>query len=141
MKMSLFGSNVQLAVELLIPCSTVDGVTSRFTGSVTFRLKLDVFSLNGIDLVKFHDLFDNDPIKFKIHGMFDFGGSTFQNKGGIDNVSDICGPRDRVELLCRTENIALKGQSRHHCCFKLQQFGSKLFVRIAPSDTSLPNLS
>ena len=44
MKLSLFGSNVQLAVQLLIPCSTVDGVTSRFTGSVTFRLKLDVFN-------------------------------------------------------------------------------------------------
>ena len=111
--------------------------------------------------MNFHDQFHNYPIKFKIHGMFDFGGSTFQNKGGIDNVSPNCGPRDRVEFRFlflkrkrkrKKKLINYVAMSNREYCFKRnslitvvpfkpQQVGSKLFVHAAPSDTSLPNLS
>ena len=96
--------------------------------------------MNGTELVKFHDLFDNDPIKFKIHGMFDFRGSTFQNKGGIDNVSDIYGPRDRVEFWFISAQRERKGKKKLINRVAMWD-GEYCFKRTIPSPRLLSSLS
>ena len=56
--------------------------------------------MNGIELLKFCDQFNNDLIKFKIRRMFDFGGSTNQTKRFLELIVHffICSLKDRVEL-------------------------------------------